>query len=128
MVAARAIHRCEYCHAPESIFTLRFEVDHIVPISEGGTDAPDNLALACRACNLWKSNAVTALDEVTEASVRLFNPRSDLWRDHFRIDIAESVTIVGITAVGRATVRQLRMNSPAQLEARRWWIQINLFP
>jgi pyruvate-formate lyase-activating enzyme len=31
LVAKRAKHRCEYCHAPEIIFNLAFEVDHIVP-------------------------------------------------------------------------------------------------
>jgi hypothetical protein len=29
-VAARAAHRCEYCHAPEALFNFPFEVEHII--------------------------------------------------------------------------------------------------
>ena len=50
-VAERAGHRCEYCHAPEAIFNLPFEVEHIVPTSRDGPDDESNQALACRACN-----------------------------------------------------------------------------
>ena len=36
LVAERAGHRCEYCHAPEAIFNVPFEVDHIMPLAKGG--------------------------------------------------------------------------------------------
>ena len=41
---------CRYCgeHAPDG------HVDHVVPLSQGGTDGPDNLAWTCPACNLAK--------------------------------------------------------------------------
>ena len=51
-VAARAGHRCEYCRAPEVIFNLPFEVEHVVPISRQGPDDEPNLALACRPASL----------------------------------------------------------------------------
>lgn len=38
-VARRAAHRCEYCHAPEAVFNLQFEVEHIQPQAEAGTHA-----------------------------------------------------------------------------------------
>ena len=44
-VAERAGHRCEYCHAPEAIFNLPFEVEHIVPTSRGGPDDESNRRL-----------------------------------------------------------------------------------
>jgi hypothetical protein len=47
-VALRAGHRCEYCHAPEAVFNLPLEVEHIVPMARGGEDAAANWALACR--------------------------------------------------------------------------------
>ena len=50
-VAERAGHRCEYCHVPEAIFNLPFEVELIVPTSRDGPDDESNQALACRACN-----------------------------------------------------------------------------
>jgi len=48
----------ECCHAPEAIFNFAFEVEHIIPRGHAGTDSKDNWALACRSCNLFKSNAV----------------------------------------------------------------------
>ena len=37
-VALRAGHCCEYCHAPETVFNLPFEVEHIIPVSREGID------------------------------------------------------------------------------------------
>lgn len=34
----------------------RVTVDHIVPISQGGTDAMDNLVICCHKCNSGKCN------------------------------------------------------------------------
>lgn len=39
---------CAYCGAPAE------QIDHIIPRSRGGTDALENLAPACAACNLSK--------------------------------------------------------------------------
>jgi 5-methylcytosine-specific restriction endonuclease McrA len=45
-VAQRAGHRCEYCRAPEVVFNLAFEVDHIIPLSKNGRDEEKNWALS----------------------------------------------------------------------------------
>src|SRR2546421_2921200 len=87
-VARRAAHRCEYCHAPEVVFNLHFEVEHIQPQAEGGTDEESNLALACRSCNLYKSDHLSGFDEVTQSESRLFHPRRDAWSDHFEVSAA----------------------------------------
>lgn len=42
--------QCEYCGAEDG----PFHIDHIFPVSRGGTNAVSNLALACAACNLSK--------------------------------------------------------------------------
>lgn len=127
LVARRAGYRCEYCRAPEAIFNLSFEVEHIVPKSKNGGDDESNWALACRACNLHKADQLEGLDAVTGQLARLFHPCRDLWEDHFRID-AESGTIVGLTAIGRTTVLLLQLNRPNQVAARRQWILLRLFP
>lgn len=31
-------------------------VDHVLPLSRGGDNSPENLVAACRACNQWKGN------------------------------------------------------------------------
>ena len=61
-VAQRALHHCEYCKAPEAIFNFPFEVEHITPPGNGGTNSDENLALACRSCNLYKSDFILFQD------------------------------------------------------------------
>lgn len=41
-VAKRAGHICEYFHAPEAVFNLRSEVEHIKPLSRGGNNSEEN--------------------------------------------------------------------------------------
>ena len=83
-VAERAGERCEYCHAPERVFNFAFEVEHILPRSAGGTDALDNLALACESCNSYKSDATSAMDEEEGRDVPLFDPRREFHRPSLR--------------------------------------------
>jgi hypothetical protein len=126
-VARRAGHRCEYCRAPEAVFNFPFEVEHVVPVSHGGTDDADNLALACRSCNLWKANHLTGHDEETGADFPLFHPRRDRWAEHFHAD-PDTGSITGLTPTGRATVARLDMNHPNQFAARMVWVRLRLFP
>src|SRR6202022_4282963 len=83
VVAPRAAHRCEYCHAPECIFNFPFEVEHIVPEAHHGPDEEFNWALACRSRNLSKSNHLTGVDDATGSDVHLYHPRLNAWDDHF---------------------------------------------
>jgi HNH endonuclease len=126
-VAERAGHRCEYCHAPESIFNVVFEVEHINPVAAGGDDRTENLALACRSCNSFKGNRSGHLDPESGREERFYHPRLDSWSDHFFAS-PESSEILALTAIGRVTTIGLRLNSPAQVTARQLWIQLGLFP
>jgi len=47
--------------------------------------------------------------------LRLFNPRTDKWEDHFEL---QGAMIVGMSAIGRATVRLLKMNEEERVEMR----------
>jgi hypothetical protein len=53
-VLKRDNHTCRYCGgvAPDAILT----VDHVLPISLGGSDDPTNLVAACRDCNMGKAS------------------------------------------------------------------------
>lgn len=62
LVRKRANYLCEYCHSPERISTSRFTIDHIQPRSLGGSDDPDNLALACSCCNQRRYNFIVDQD------------------------------------------------------------------
>ncbi len=127
VVATRADFRCAYCHAPQDAFNFGFEVEHIHPRSAGGDNSHNNLALSCASCNGFKSDTVAEWDEAEARLVPPFHPRRDLWEQHFAFD-PELTHIVGITAISRATVTRLKMNSPFQIRARQHWISMELYP
>ena len=126
-VAARADFRCEYCRAPQEAFNFGFEVEHIYPHSAGGDNSDSNLALSCASCNGFKSDAVAGRDDAEAELVPLFHPRRDLWEQHFAFD-PELTHVIGLSAVGRATVTRLKMNSLFQVRARLHWISMGLYP
>jgi hypothetical protein len=82
-IEERAGGRCEYCQAPQSVCGYRFHLEHIVPVTLGGSDAEANRALACASCNLAKADRVSGRDPLTGEEVPLFHPRVHLWQDHF---------------------------------------------
>jgi hypothetical protein len=45
--------RCAWCDA--GVVRADFEIDHITPLSRGGVNTLDNLALTCPECNRRKS-------------------------------------------------------------------------
>lgn len=126
-VASRALHRCKYCHAPETVFNFPFEVEHVNPSSRGGTSEFENQALACRSCNAFKSDLVAGLDPATGLTAPLFHPREQAWDEHFDVELALG-EIRGKTDTGRVTVLLLQLNSPRQVQSRRHWIAARLFP
>ncbi len=126
-VAERAEKLCEYCRAPELASNFLFEVEHIIPISLAGKTELENLALACRSCNVYKSDFLRGLDENGAEIERLFNPRKDVWQEHFFIDL-ENLMILGLSEIGKGTINRLRLNNPLQIQARKQWFRMELFP
>jgi len=107
-VAERARGCCEYCRSQARFATESFSVEHIVPESQGGPTAAENLALSCQGCNNHKHTKTQGRDPETGAAVPLFHPRQHRWGDHFRWN--ENFTqVVGLTPTGRATVEELRL-------------------
>jgi hypothetical protein len=120
-------HRCAYCHTSEANTGQPMMVDHIHPQAQGGETAFENLCFACRRCNEFKGSAVRAQDPLTGETVPLFHPRQQLWADHFQWD--ESGTrLLGLTAVGRATIIALNMNNATILYARQRWVSVGWHP
>ena len=97
-VRARAQGRCEYCGLPQAASPLTFPVDHIVARQHGGPTTADNLALCCGRCNASKGPNIAGIDPASGQLTRLFNPRRDIWSEHFR---RAGATIAGLTNVGR---------------------------
>lgn len=108
-VRQRAHYLCEYCHASERWQYAAFTMDHIVPWSQGGSSDMDNLALACFPCNRRKSDRQESVDPETGEAIHLFHPRQDQWPEHF-IWSYDGLSIIGRTAIGRATVEALELN------------------
>lgn len=80
-VRGRAREQCEYCRAPENFNTDLFSIEHIHPLSRGGSNQENNLALSCLGCNLAKGARIDALDPVTGQRITLFHPRRDSWSE-----------------------------------------------
>lgn len=126
-VAKRADNRCEYCRASEKAFNFPFQVEHIIPQARGGSDDLDNLALACPACNMFKSDFQTGWDAETQANAGLFHLRRDVWALNFRLDM-ESTELVGLFPAERATITRLQMNLSRHVAVRRRWIEWGIYP
>ena len=115
-VVQRAGGRCEYClvHQADSLYA--HEVDHIIPVKHRGETSADNLCLACLECNRYKGSDFGSFDPETERITPLFNPRQQLWHEHFRL---EGARIVPLSPEGRVTVFVLKLNDEMRVSARR---------
>lgn len=121
----RAHYCCEYCRMPQEYDDLPFQLDHIIARTHGGSDDPENRALACVPCNLYKGTNLSGIDPQTGKVVRLFDPRHQNWNRHFQWNGA---VLEGKTQTGRATVRVLRVNLPIRADLRQALIDNGEFP
>jgi hypothetical protein len=123
-----ANYRCGYCLSPQYLVMAPLEIDHITPVSSGGTDDEANLWIACPFCNRHKGQQTEANDPVTGQIEPLFNPRLQQWSDHFEWD-SSGIRIVGKTSIGRATIVALKLNDdPRSLTVRAWWVLAGWHP
>jgi hypothetical protein len=123
LVYDRANHACEYCLMPELAAFVAHEIDHVIAEKHGGKPEADNLALACSICNKYKGSDLASVDPLSEDVIRLYHPRRDGWRDHFRLEVGE---ILPLTAIGRVTVRLLQFNRAERVGERMLLSQANM--
>jgi hypothetical protein len=115
-VRERAAQRCEYCRIPQAALPwARFHIEHIRARQHGGTDDVENLALACQRCNSRKGPNLASVDPESGALNPLFNPRTDIWNQHFSI---VEYRIVGLSPIGRATATLFDMNDSDRVQIR----------
>jgi hypothetical protein len=126
-IRAEASDRCGYCLSPQKLVLGVLEIEHIQPVSRGGTDAEENLWVACRTCNLAKGSQVDALDPLSGTRAPLFNLRTQLWWDHFAWS-ESAASVVGLTPIGRATVIALALNNSVSIRVRRNWVLAGWHP
>ncbi len=117
---------CDYCRLPQASQEATFHVDHVQPRSLGGPTTLTNLALACVTCSLRKAARTSAVDPKSRQRVPLFNPRADVWADHF--SFTPTWRIRGRSQTGRATIECLVMNRTAIVLIRRELVLLRRFP
>jgi hypothetical protein len=126
-VLADAGHRCGYCRTDERFTGSPLSIEHILPIAAGGPTERENLWRSCRECNERKGAQVQATDPESGEVVDLYNPRTQRWGDHFRWS-EDGLLVIGLTAVGRATVAAIDLNRPHQIVARQRWVIVGWHP
>jgi hypothetical protein len=126
-VAAAAGRRCGYCQAQEIFVGYPLHIDHIIPEARGGPSSEDNLWLSCFVCNNAKGVKMFELDPVTGSRMRLFNPRTELWDEHFAWS-EDGAHVVGRSPTGRATVTALQLNAPFRIHTRQRWVAVGWHP
>jgi hypothetical protein len=126
IVIIRANYRCEYCriHAYNSF--LAFHIEHIISLKHGGKTIAENLAYSCSICNLNKGTDIsTFINDDVATLIRFFNPRTDVWADHFSAE--SSGLLVGKTQIGAATIKIFNLNHPDSIVERREMITKGIF-
>jgi hypothetical protein len=78
-------------------------------------------------CNQFKGSKTLATDPQTGEDVPLFNPRTQVWADHF-VWSEDGTMISDRTACDRATVEALHLKRELVVLARRRWISVGWHP
>lgn len=91
-ILSRDGYRCRMCGARASDLGVSLQVDHVIPVDQGGTDDLDNLAALCQPCNRGTSNltltdyrSLTLMPDGLRMRFRFYHdPKAgDLERFHF---------------------------------------------
>lgn len=141
-VSIRAKNYCEYCRSPGDFALKSFTVDHVIPRAAGGETRLDNLAWACVGCNSYKHAKTHDVDPETNEEVALFNPRQQVWTEHFSWAVSPGSAIrtspetpsdnftyvIGKTPCGRASVQSLRLNRTGVVNLRRLLVMAGIHP
>ena len=121
-VELRANGLCEYCRIAIEDTYFGGEIDHIISLKHRGQTVSENLALACQPCNRNKGSDLGSIPETSSELVRFFNPRTDNWLDHFRVN-SEAV-IEPLTKIGEVTAFIFGFNEPERIIERKGLIEI----
>jgi hypothetical protein len=124
LVIERAKERCEYCliHQRDSLYA--HEVDHIVAEKHRGDTVEGNLCFACLDCNRHKGSDFGSFDPETNQVTLLFNPRKQMWEEHFRL---AGALIIPLSPEGRVTVFLLKLNDDLRVRSRQALLEAGLY-
>jgi hypothetical protein len=125
LIHDRAEGRCEYCLIHEDDMLFPHEPDHIIAEKHQGQAIATNLAWSCYHCNRNKGTDIASIDPQTGKGELLFNPRTQQWKRHFRLN---GPLIEPLTASGRATAALLQFNDADRVERRLGLMAIGHYP
>lgn len=115
LVRERGAGRCEYCHLPQEVAELPFQIDHIIAQKHQGPTLEENLALACYHCNSAKGPNIAGIDPIRGEITPLYNPRQQIWSEHFEW---HGSWLFGKTSCARATIQVLEINDSSAVALR----------
>lgn len=78
-ILRRDNHACRYCGATAP--QVKLNVDHVIPTSLGGSDAPTNLVTACADCNGGKTSSLPNAEPVADVEQETFQKAARLKRE-----------------------------------------------
>jgi len=76
-------------------------------------------------CNRHKGPNIGSFDPLDGVLVPFFNPRTQIWEEHFKL---QGAVIQPLTPEGRVTVKILNINSDTRITERQNLINNNLYP
>ena len=83
------------------------------------------MALACQPCNRNKGSDLGSIAKESGKLIRFFNPRTDLWSEHFRLN---KEVVEPLTEIGEVTIKIPGFNEPERTKERKGLIEIGHFP
>ena len=123
-VENKANNLSEYCLIPIEETYFGGEIDHIISLKHNGETTLENLALACQPCNRNKGSDLGSNSQ-TNILTRFYNPRIDVWSEHFQIN--ENAEIIPSTEIGEVTITILKFNAFERLLERQGLIELGLW-
>ena len=126
-IRQQAKFRCGYCLRSELLIGMPMEFEHLIPLALGGQTVEENLWLSCRRCNEFKGIQIQGFDLETSENAPLFNPRTQVWSEHFSWSM-DGTEVIGLTPIGRVTVNTLNLNEEIIVVTRRLWVSVGWFP
>lgn len=124
-VELRANGICEYCRIAIEDTYFGGEIDHIISLKHRGKTEPENLALACQPCNRNKGSDLGSISQKSNQLIRFFNPRTDNWNDHFRVN--SNAEIEPLTEIGEVTAFIFGFNDLERIAERKGLVEIGRY-
>ncbi len=124
-VESRADGFCEYCRIAIEDTYFGSEIDHVISFKHRGQTVSENLALACQPCNRNKGSDLGSIPANSNELVRFFNPRIDVWNEHFRVN--SDAEIETLTEIGEVTAVIFGFNEPERIAERQGLIELGSY-